>query len=367
VAEPSLSARRLREQALALAELLSAGHDFAFDEEEQRVRLTPWGAVRALDLARPLGADWASKLEREDRLERAVFAQRVMHCGVHYRIEQGRIQPLDPRTGEAVAEESWERGIAELVALKECLPQESELDVRARLSLSTFFRRYLQLGGVCAAADRGAGELWERYRLPVVRGARPDFQERLFATARARDAALVLCVRGQRLLGHAVVIVARTQPHAAALAEQLRTQRVPLESAGGAVLGCGAVRLISSADGDLAPLRIEPSARGLYAVLAERAPGARHEQQLLLRLGRDAPLKALLLASLEDALFEPAPAVASRLASLADVAGLVRPLWIGRLALRRAQRSAEAPARGQRRYLEALDEHVEAALERSSS
>src|SRR5204862_7230280 len=88
----------------------------------------------------------------------------------HYVVsEDGKVQIVDESTGRDMPDRSWERGLHQLIEVKEgCEPTERR-ETLARLTYQRLFRRYLRLAGMTGTAREVAPEIRTVYGLDVVR------------------------------------------------------------------------------------------------------------------------------------------------------------------------------------------------------
>jgi preprotein translocase subunit SecA len=91
------------------------------------------------------------------------------------------VQIIDEYTGRLMPDRSWERGIHQLIELKEGCEVTRQLESLARITYQRFFRRYLHLCGMTGTASEISWELWMVYGLRVVRipTNRPLLRKRL--------------------------------------------------------------------------------------------------------------------------------------------------------------------------------------------
>ena len=147
-----------------------------------------------------------------------------------------KVEIVDQQTGRAMPDRSWERGLHQLIELKEGVPLTPERETQARISYQQFFRRYLRLAGATGTAREVSSELWRVYglrtfvvptRLPVKR--RP-LGTRVFATEEQKWVAVVQRVRQAQRLGRPVLVgtgsVAASEELSRRLEEQGLSHRV---------------------------------------------------------------------------------------------------------------------------------------------
>ena len=168
------------EQAISLARQLVEEDDFVL-LEGPGPRLTDGGRSRLASLARELGGIWTGPIRREEAVLRALSALHRFRRDVDYIVRDGKVLIVDEHTGRVMPDRSWERGLHQLIEIKEGLQPGPVKETLARLSYQLFFRRYLNLSGMSGTCREVFGELGEVYGLGVVRLAphRPSRRKRL--------------------------------------------------------------------------------------------------------------------------------------------------------------------------------------------
>ena len=155
------------EQVLAIAQKLKRDKDFSITSE-RTVELNSRGKDRIADavwtdLEHPLNPG-----QRQELVRQALVALYLFDLDKHYLVKDGKVQIIDEYTGRLMADRSWERGLHQLIEVKEECEISPRKETRARISYQRFFRRYLGLAGMTGTAREVAGELWSIYRLRVV-------------------------------------------------------------------------------------------------------------------------------------------------------------------------------------------------------
>ena len=160
---------RLLREAMKLSYQFEEGSDYQVDQREQRVTLTDYGREKLRQITTGMGPMWRGQVRREELLTRSLSARWLFRRDEHYLIRDGKIQIIDPYTGRVMADRSWERGLHQLIEIKEGCEVTSPKETLARISYQRFFRRYLRLAGMTGTAREVANELWSVYGLGVVR------------------------------------------------------------------------------------------------------------------------------------------------------------------------------------------------------
>ena len=376
--------RHVYQHALALADRLDIGDHFRIDAPHRQVILTARGQQRVEELARPLGGVWTGRLRREDLVRQALTARHLFRRDAHYLVgADGRIAIVDEFTGRLMADRSWEAGLHQLIEVKEGRAPTSTPLTLARISYQRFFRRYLRLAGMTATAREVAAELWDVYRLAVVRVPphrpvrRQALPDRMFARAADRWSGVVRRVADVHRTGRPVLIGTRSVAaseqlsrllSAAGLRHQLLNARQDAHEAQ-LIAEAGQRNQITVATnmaGRGTDIRLGPGvadAGGLHVIATERHEARRIDRQLAGRGGRQGdPGTFEAIISLDDELMSSHARTAQRVAAafVRPDGSVPRPL--ARLVVRRAQRAAERRHARARRDLVRMDDHLDTAL-----
>jgi preprotein translocase subunit SecA len=157
------------EQALQLAQRLTANEDYAIDPAERSITLTQAGRAKLAELADDLCGVWTSVSAREELVTQALSAVILFRRDQHYVVADGKVQIVDESTGRIMADRSWERGLHQLIEVKEGLDPTDRRETLARLTYQRLFRRYIRLAGMTGTASEVGRELRSIYGLDVVR------------------------------------------------------------------------------------------------------------------------------------------------------------------------------------------------------
>src|SRR6185295_15554810 len=174
------------------------------------------GRKKLESLCAALGGVWAGLMRREELATQALTALRIFERDDHYLVRDGKIQIIDEYTGRVMADRSWERGIHQLIEVKEGCEVTAQKEPLARISYQRFFRRYLHLSGMTGTAQEVASELGTVYGLPVVRiptnrpGRRTVLAERVYATEDEKWTAIARRVREIHAIGRPVLLGTRS-------------------------------------------------------------------------------------------------------------------------------------------------------------
>ncbi|MBF0097329.1 MAG: preprotein translocase subunit SecA [Magnetococcales bacterium] len=312
-------------EAIALARQLVAEEDYTILARVPQ--LTQCGQQQLLRLTSAMTGLWRGAVRAQEVVRLALSALHTFHRDVHYivRAVEGvdKVMIVDEHTGRVMADRSWERGLQQLIEIKEGVAVSPEKDVLARISYQLFFRRYLHLSGMTGTCREVSGELAEVYALGVVRvepqrpSQRRVLPTRYFADADSRWQAVVAAVRERAIAGQAVLVGTRSIAASELLADYLqaagiahRLLNAKQDHAEAALIGqaglSGRVTIATNMAGRGTDIRPEASvlrAGGLHVILTEGHDNARVDRQLVGRCARQGdPGSAQSFLAMDDTL-----------------------------------------------------------------
>jgi len=372
------------EQALQLAGRMNGGRDFSVSPREKTLQLTEKGRLRLDELTGSLGGLWQNSRYRDELTAQALRALHLFVKDRQYLVKDGKVKIIDEFTGRVMADRSWERGLHQMIEVKEGCEITGEQETIGRISYQRFFRRYMTLAGMTGTAKEVTGELRSVYRLSTVAipPNRPVRRQRLPDTIVRTDAAkwraVVRRTAAFHRLGRPVLVGTRSVEASEHLGELLRKAGLPhqvlnarqdkdeaeiIQQAGER----GQITVATNMAGRGTDIRLGEGVSelgGLHVIATERHEAGRVDRQLFGRCGRQGdPGSFEAIVSLED---ELVTRYGSRLLRrLAQ--GLVRPSrrWsrrLGYLAFSRAQKVAERQHGRMRRSLLKMEEYLSNVL-----
>jgi preprotein translocase subunit SecA len=309
--------------AAAIAQDLVRGEDYLVDERLRRVVMTDSGRARLAERVGQLPPFWTGPRRREELVVQALTAKEVYHLGDEYIIKDGQIVIVDRSTGRLLEGRQWQLGLHQAVEAKEGVEIAGDRQTTARTSYQQFFQRYRRLSGMTGTAWEVAGELWQYYRLPVVRVPthkpiiRKKARDRVFVTEREKFQAVATRVAEFNDVRRPVLVgtrsVTASELLGALLAERgvscriLNANREAEEAAIIAEAGkAGAVTVATNMAGRGTDILLDPEARklgGLVVIATEHHDEARVDRQLYGRSGRQGdPGRAEAFVSLDESL-----------------------------------------------------------------
>lgn len=361
--------RGLSQAVVLLAQLaptLDANEDYERITRTRSIVLKS-GALIALEkLAPQLPPVWRPAPRREELLRQALQVHCFFRAGHQYLVENGEIVLLDEFTGRMTPGRTLTAGLHQAVEAKEGLEITDPNESFSQMSFQAFFRGFARLSGCSGTLWEAAGELWQVFRLCVVRI--PTHCQRqtitlplqVMGTHDDKWQAVAAEVIEAQKIGRAVLVGVRSVESSEILAKLLQKQGVELtvlnavhhaEEAAIVALagGPGRITIATNMAGRGTDIRLHPSLRvngGLHVVIAEANDSARIDRQLAGRCGRQGdPGTVSVYLCLEDGLaMRYLPSWMRRtLATLHEHQARWAPAC-ARLAFVWAQRRAEADA-----------------------
>ena len=340
--------RQDAELALRLARALCPPH-YRAEQEGRHFRLTHEGrfhlSAQTLEHAAPA---WQLARVREERVEQALCALHAFRRGAHYVVMDGKVQIVDEFTGRILPDRSWERGLHQMIELKEGLDVTAPRETIARQTYPEFFGRYLRIGGMTGTGAEVAPEIKANFGMDIVAipTNRPRIRRflgtRLFTGAAARWREVARRAMEEAAAGRAVLVGTRSvlaseelSAVLAGLGQAHRVLNAMQDSEEAAIVAqagqAGRVTVATNMAGRGTDIDLAPAVRaagGLHVILSEFHESRRIDRQLYGRAGRQGdPGSCEAIVSLDDELFVQ-----------------FAPLLVSWLQLRHSRR-AELPAR----------------------
>ena len=374
----------LYQTALGIASQLDRDVDYRLDAGERSARLTEPGRARLKQLSETLPPAWRSARGREELAQQGLAALHLFDRDTHYLVRDGKVQIVDEYTGRVLADRSWERGLQQLIEIKEGCDVTGRRQTLARITYQRLFRRFLRVCGMTGTALEVAPELEAVYGLESVRVPpnqpvrRRDLGARCYLTRELKWDAVADAVAGCQRAGRPVlvgtrsvaaseelsrVLAARRLEHVVLNARQDSDEAEIVSRAGEAARATVATNMAGRGTDIVLPREVAESG-GLHVILTEFHESKRIDRQLFGRCGRQGdPGSHEAVVCLEDDVFRRH---AGRMTSLlaAQFRARAEPLPSPAAALLRtvAQQSAEWSNSHVRRATLELDRKLDSAL-----
>ena len=368
--------------AMTLAGELVQKKDFHVIWSDRTVELTDEGINRIHDFDWSQAGFAGNEEQREELVRQALVALYLFHLDKHYLVKDKKVQIIDEYTGRLMADRSWERGLHQLIEIKEGCEITSRKETKARISYQRFFRRYLQLAGMTGTAREVAGELWSIYRMRVVtvpthRPMRRKYlQDRVYRTSEEKWKEIVGTIAQLHDQGRPVLVGTRSVEASEKLSRLLTEKALPHrvlnarqdEEEAEIISQAGQPAQITVATnmaGRGTDIRLGPGVPdrgGLHVIASERHEAGRIDRQLFGRCGRQGdPGTSEAFVAVDDELITVHVSKPLRWLSGAML-GTFFGKWLGRVLFGRAQRSAERLHARMRHQLLRMDEQLSESL-----
>ena len=370
-------------EAVALAEQLEHKRDYQLNQRFRDVKFTRAGRARLAELTQDMGGIWAGVRRREELVNQAVQARDLYTLDKQYVVQDGKVVIVDEFTGRLMPDRTWRDGIHQAVEARNGVDVTPPKDTLARISFQRFFRLYRRLSGMTGTALEGQCELWQIYRVPVVRipthrpCVRTHLPTRIFATRDAKWAAIVEEIQQVHAKGRPILVGTRSvqaSEHISKLLAELGLDHLVLNAvrhreeaqivaeAGNE----GRITVATNMAGRGTDIKLGEGVAekgGLHVLATERHESSRIDRQLFGRAARQGdPGSAGAYLALEDELIQRyAPRWAKRiLANHRGTGEMVSP--VHRRLADRAQRRAQSIATRQRQAVLKADDWLDEFL-----
>lgn len=373
------------QKAIDIARRLNSKIDFIVSPSERSLELTEHGKARIREMAFLNGRINLNLKQREELVRQALVALHLFCRDKQYLVKDNKVQIIDEYTGRLMPDRSWERGLHQLIELKEGCEMTPQRETQARISYQRFFRRYLHLAGMTGTAREVAGELWSIYKLRVVtiptnRPLRRYYlPNRIYRTSEERWKAVVNRISEMHRKGRPVLVGTRSvtaSEHLSKLLTDVGLKNKVLNARQDkeeaeiiAIAGeHGRITVATNMAGRGTDIRLGPGVAeigGLHVIATERHEAHRIDRQLFGRCGRQGdPGTCEAIVSFEDELIENY--VGRTIRSFAKLIfnknNNILGKWIGNFLFYMAQKKAERLHTKIRYELLKMDEHMSDAL-----
>ena len=370
---------KMMREALALAQKLEEPLHFTIDRGEAKIELTERGELTVSELAAEYGPTWSSHIRQLELARQALSALYLFQLDKHYLIRDNKIQIIDEHTGRVMEGRSWERGLHQLIEIKEDCEVTKARETKARMSYQRFFRRYRHLGGMTGTVKEVSHELLSVYALPTMaipsrRASRRVNQGvRIFNTAEQKWQAICDRVKILHESRRPILIGVHSVESSEHLSELLtemglahRVLNAKNDSEEAAIVAeageSGRITIATSMAGRGTDIKLADGVDelgGLHVILSERFEAARIDRQLAGRCARQGDAGSYeALLSMEDYLLERwnGPLSACARSNVLAALGMRRPLshWT----MRRVQKRQERVHRKVRRDVFKMDDKM---------
>jgi preprotein translocase subunit SecA len=317
-----------RDMARIVAGLVPGQH-YEVDEDARNVYLTSAGADAAERVLGGVDLYSSAHADTLTRLNVALHAHALLQRDVDYIVRDGRVQLIDDSRGRVALLQRWPDGLHGAVEAKEGLTGSESGEILDSVTIQSLLRRYPAICGMTATAVAVGEQLREFYGLEaaVIAPNRPcqrdDEPDRLYATLKEKEEAIVSLVAGSHATGRPILIGTLDIAESERLADILNREGLPCtvlnakndahEAAIVAEAGrYGAITVSTQMAGRGTDIRLGGTTGdrdriaalgGLYVIGTGRHTSSRLDHQLRGRAGRQGdPGGSVFFASMEDEL-----------------------------------------------------------------
>jgi preprotein translocase subunit SecA len=310
-------------QAIALAQQLKRDVDFV-QSKDRDIWLTATGNQMLKGFTEDLDGLWKSALWSRDLIQKALSALYLFQRDQHYIIAENKVQIVDEFTGRAMPDRTWERGLHQMIEVKEGCEISGQRKTLSQITYQRFFGRYLLLAGMTGTAKEVEPELKRVYDISVAKvpthkaSRRKRLPDRVFTTSEARWRHVAVRTSELAAMGRAVLVGTRSVEGSEYLGRLLadmglvhtvlnaRQDDIEAEAVVQAGLP-GKVTVATNMAGRGTDIKLSDEVAetgGLHVILTEFHESARVDRQLFGRAARQGdPGTVEAIVSLEDELF----------------------------------------------------------------
>lgn len=310
-------------QAITLAQQLIVNVDFV-QSKDRDIWLTATGNQTLKGLIENFDGLWKSALWRHELIQKALSALYLFQRDQHYIVAENKVQIVDEFTGRAMPDRTWERGLHQMIEVKENCEISGQRKTLSQITYQRFFGRYLLLAGMTGTAKEVEPELKRVYDISVAKvpthkaTRRKRLPDRVFLTSEARWQHVAVRTAELATMGRAVLVGTRSVEGSEYLGQLLaemgqahtvlnaRQDDIEAEAVAQAGLP-GQVTVATNMAGRGTDIKLSDEVEqtgGLHVILTEFHESARVDRQLFGRSARQGdPGTVEAIVSFEDELF----------------------------------------------------------------
>ncbi len=284
--------------------------------------------------------EYSIKADRIHTVQQLLKAYTLFDIDVEYVVMEGQVKIVDEQTGRILDGRRYSDGLHQAIEAKENVKIEAATQTYATVTLQNYFRMYHKLAGMTGTAETEAAELWDIYKLDVVKiptnvpAIRKDQQDLVYKTKREKYKAVIEEIENLRNAGRPVLVGTTSVEVSELLSKMLNGKKIPhnvlnakqhaREAQVVAEAGlAGAITIATNMAGRGTDIKLGPGVKeagGLAIIGTERHESRRVDRQLRGRAGRQGdPGTSQFYASLEDDLMRMFGS--DRIASMMDKMG----------------------------------------------
>lgn len=343
------------------------------------VEKTELSAEEKLTQKEQLLQDYTIKAERIHTVQQLLKAYTLFEKDDEYVVMDGQVKIVDEQTGRILDGRRYSDGLHQAIEAKENVKIEAATQTYATITLQNYFRMFHKLAGMTGTAETEAAELWDIYKLDVVKIptnipiTRKDHEDLVYKTKREKYKAVIDEIEILRNAGRPILVGTTSVEVSELLGKMLQVKKIPhnvlnakqhsreaqiIQEAGLA----GAVTIATNMAGRGTDIKLGAGVKeagGLAIIGTERHESRRVDRQLRGRAGRQGdPGTSQFYVCLEDDLMRMFGS--ERIAGLMDKLGykegeVIQHSMITK-SIERAQRKVEENNFGIRKRLLEYDD-----------
>lgn len=220
-------------QATSIANTLIENEHYLVNHAASFIKLNDKAKALLDENTRNLGAAWRSRYRREAIISQALAANFFFHRDKHYIVINGKVEIVDENTGRVLPDRSWERGLHQLIEIKEGCELTQQRETINKISYQRFFRRYLHLAGMTGTGMEIRQELWQTYNLKteVIPGnkksQRKYYPVKVYANEEEHAQAVIASIQREHARGRPVLVGTASIADSEYISRQLELKSIP--------------------------------------------------------------------------------------------------------------------------------------------
>ncbi len=202
--------------------------DYVVDEKNNSARLTDRGVKKAELYYKVENLSSPENSEINHFINNALRAHALMHKGVDYIVENGRVVIVDNFTGRKMPDRRFSNGLHQAIEAKENVTVQPEDKTVATITLQNYFRLYRKMSGMTGTAKTEEKEFNTIYNVDVVviptnkPVIRIDYEDQFYRTAEGKFRAIVDKIKECHENGQPVLVGTTSVEKSIALSRRLK-------------------------------------------------------------------------------------------------------------------------------------------------
>src|SRR5688500_13894067 len=250
--------------------------------------------------------EYSVKADRIHTVQQLLKAYTLFDKDVEYVVMDGQVKIVDEQTGRILDGRRYSDGLHQAIEAKENVKIEAATQTYATVTLQNYFRMYHKLAGMTGTAETEAAELWDIYKLDVVKiptnvpMVRKDHQDLVYKTKREKYKSVIEEIEALRNAGRPALVGTTSVEVSELLSKMLQVKKIPhnvlnakqhaREAQIVAEAGLpGAITIATNMAGRGTDIKLGPGVKeagGLAIIGTERHDSRRVDRQLRGRAGR---------------------------------------------------------------------------------